>query len=309
MPGVDLRRDTLSVHILRVGDGDSMIIELPEKGGERGHIMVDSYLQDKTKRYVRDLGVQVFRLVVATHPHRDHILAMENVLRDFNGPVEQFWDSGFRHTSGGWDSLIKYILDDRPETIFMRPTSGLSTIIDDVEITVLAPSINLRNRYDTFGININNSSIVLKLTYADRTIILGADAQFESWAKITEEFPHFEETKNPFQHIQVDKDFLPLECRFLKVSHHGSKHGTMLEALEKLKYWNRGDLTAVISCGDPSGHEFPDDLATLALDDIGAKILETSKGSVVLTIESDGTVDSHQYQDTRAGHPGPPNRI
>lgn len=309
MAPVDLHDRTLSVHILRVGDGDSIIIELPKKDGERGHIMVDCYQTEKTKRYVSDLGVQVFRLVVATHPHRDHILAMENVLSTFIGPVEQFWDSGFRHTSGIWDSLINYILNDRKETIFMRPTSGLSTIIDDVEITVLAPSISLRNRYDTFGIDINNSSIVLKLVYADRTIILGADAQFESWAKITEEFPHFEETKNPFQHIQVDEDFLPLECRFLKVSHHGSKHGTMLEALEKLKYWNRGDLTAVISCGDPSGHEFPDELATLALEDIDAEILETRRGSVVLTIEEDGSVGTHQYRDTRAGHPGPPNRI
>ena len=40
---VTLERETLSVHILNVGDGDAIVIELPEVGGDRGHIVVDSF--------------------------------------------------------------------------------------------------------------------------------------------------------------------------------------------------------------------------------------------------------------------------
>ena len=304
MPPVDLKDDTLSVHILRVGDADSIIVELPKQGGERGHIMVDAYLQNKTLQYVKDLGVKTFRLVVATHPHEDHIRAIAHVLKNFGGEVEMFWDSGFRHTSDYWDNLIKYILDERQDTIFMRPTSGLSTTIDGVEVTVLAPSIYLRNRYDTYGVDINNSSIVLKLSYAGKNVILAADAQFESWGKITEEFPHFQKTDNPLQHIQVDSNFYPLDCHFIKVAHHGSKHGTILEAIEKLK-----PNVAAISCGDPSQYDFPDELATLALEDVNTNIFFTSKGSIIFKIESDGDCTPHQYEDARHENPGPPHRI
>ena len=304
MPPVQLKKDTLSIHILRVGDGDSIVIELPEQNGVREHGLVDAYLQGKTLNYVQDLGVHTFKLVVATHPHKDHILAIKHVLENFGGKVEQFWDSGFRHTSGIWDELMEYILTQRPETFFMRPTSGLSTIINGVDISVLAPSINLRNRYDTYGVDINNSSIVLKLTYAEKTVILAGDAQFESWGKITEEFPHFEKTKNPLQHIQVDEDHFPLNCYFLKVAHHGSKHGTVLEALEKLK-----PNVAAISCGQPSRWNFPHFLAAGALNELDTKILATGNGSIVFAIEADGTCSSHQYDDSRAGNPGPPMRI
>jgi len=291
---VKLGKETLSVHILNVGDGDSIVIELPEMKGERGHIVVDSYLGWKTVNYLKALGAKVLKLVVATHPHKDHILGLQKVMEDFNGPVEQFWDSGFRHTSSYWYNLIDYILGKQQETIFIRPTSGLSTVMNGVEITVLAPSINLRNRYDTYGININNSSIVLKLTYKKRTIILAADAQFESWAKITEEFPHMEKTTDPFQHIQVDEGYYPLDCYFLKVSHHGSKHGTALEAIEKLKpNW------AAISCGDPSTHDFPHELSTKILTEVNTHILETSKGSIVFTIDGNGKRDHFQYGEAK----------
>ncbi len=291
---VQLDKDTLSVHILNVGDGDAIVIELPEMNGERGHIVVDSFLGWKTVNYLNTLGAKVLKLVVATHPHRDHILGLKKVMEDFDGPVEQFWDSGFRHTSSYWYKLIEYILGHQQDTIFIRPTSGLSTVMNGVEITVLSPSINLRNRYDTYGININNSSIVLRLTYKEQVVILAADAQFESWAKITEEFPHMEKTLDPFQHIQVDEGYYPLDCYFLKVAHHGSKHGTALEAIEKLKpNW------AAISCGNPSTHDFPHKLSKDILKEVKTKILETWKGSIVFTINGNGKRDRYQYDEAK----------
>jgi beta-lactamase superfamily II metal-dependent hydrolase len=300
---VKLESDTLSVHILNVGDGDAIIIELPEVNGERGHIVVDSYLGWKTVNYLHALGANVLKLVVATHPHRDHILGLKKVLEDFPGPVEQFWDSGFRHNSSDWYGLIEHILSKMPDTIFIRPTSGLSTIINGVDITVLAPSINLRNRYDTYGININNSSIVLRLTYKDQTVILAADAQFESWAKMTEEFPHHEETKNPFQHIIVEEGYYPLDCHFLKVAHHGSKHGTALEAIEKLK-----PNVAAISCGAPSRWDFPHDLSKDILAEVDTKIYTTGDGSIVFKIEGDGSRSEYKYYEAKNEDLPPPNR-
>ncbi len=308
-----LESSMLSVHILRVGDGDAVVIELPKDAdGSRHHIVVDSYNGPKTVDYLKRLEAKDLKLVVATHPHLDHIAGLRQVLEAFPNGVEQFWDSGFRHNSGTWNDLIQYV-ESQPDVLFLRPTSGLTTTMSGVEVTVLAPSINLRNRYDTYGVNINNASIVLKLTYGEpkaSSIILAGDAQWESWAKMTEEFPHFEKTENPDQKMTVKKEFLPLKCQALKVAHHGSKHGTALEAIEKLR-----PTYAAISVGAPSKYEFPDPLATEALTDLETHVLKTGgpesggpRGTVVFTVTADGTVGCEQLGEAVDAVPPKPTR-
>ena len=187
-----LKEDTLSLHVLNVGNGDSLVVELPKEENQttRSHIIVDCFKAEKTLDYLNKLGVQDIKLVIATHPHEDHILGLKEVIEHYPNNIEQFWDSGFRHNIDAWYELIEYI-KNRKNITFIRPTSGMTLLIAGVEITVIAPSIYMRNRYDTFGVNINNASIVLKLTYAGKTMILGGDAQWDSWGKITEEFPHY----------------------------------------------------------------------------------------------------------------------
>jgi len=281
----------LSIHVLNIGDGDSVVIELPKEGNERSHIVVDSSRGGKTLKCLEKLGATNLKLVVATHPHSDHVNGLTGVMRKYSN-IEQFWDSGFRHTSDPWYKLIEYLKKDRPEIIFIRPTSGLTVSMSGVEITVLAPSIYMRNRYDTYGVNINNSSIVLKLSYGGKTMILGADAQWDSWGKITEEFPHYEKTSNPSQHIKLEETFNPLQSVFIKVSHHGSKRGTSLELIERLSPEH-----AAVSCGSPSRYEHPHKLTVESFEEINSDIKYTHAGSIVFTVKTNGSVDSIQLTD------------
>ncbi|MFW9991771.1 MAG: ComEC/Rec2 family competence protein [Candidatus Odinarchaeota archaeon] len=268
--------ETLIIHFLNVGHGDTVIIELPEVEGKRPCIVVDCYLADKTIDYLKVLGVDSLRLVVATHPHDDHIKGLEKLMKEF--PVDQFWDSGFRHNTVTWLSLMNFI-ETSNKIKFTRPTAGLETFIAGVKITVLAPSISLRNRYDTYGVNINNASIVLKLEHKEGTVILTGDAQWDSWSKITEDFPHFEETANPDQKIKVSKGLNPLKCNILKISHHGSKRGTSFEYIERLR-----PNHAVISCG--TRFSMPDEITESILrEPKNIKIIETRNGSVVYTVK------------------------
>lgn len=299
---VKLKNDTLSLHVLNVGDGDSIVIELPKEDGNRCHIVVDCARADKTIDYLQKLGATTLKLVVATHPHSDHIDGLKAVMREYSN-IEQFWDSGFRHNSDTWYELIQYLKDTRKDVIFIRPTSGMTITIAGVEITVIAPSIYMRNRYDTYGVNINNSSIVLKLTYADTSMILGADAQWDSWGKVTEEFPHYEKTTNPEQHIKLEKTFNPLDCFFMKASHHGSKHGTALEVAERLS-----PKHAAISCGKPSRHDFPHKLAVEAFTEIDSNIRYTFNGTIVYGIGADGKTLSDQFTDGKDDFAPPPTR-
>ncbi|NHJ41431.1 MAG: MBL fold metallo-hydrolase [Asgard group archaeon] len=289
MIDIEPLNDSLTITILDVGDGDSIIVQLPEINTFE-HMVIDCKKSTTTKDWLKKLGATDLALVTATHPHYDHIAGLKSVLTEYQGKVEQFWDSGFRHNSVTWFNLAEYITEVDTNIQFIRPTSGLYTTFNDVNVTVLAPSIALRNRYDSYGVNINNASIVLKLEYGGKSVILAGDAQWDSWGKMTEEFPQYVKTENPDQHVQIDVSHKPLKCNVLKVAHHGSKHGTALEPVEVLK-----PNYAIIPCADPSSYGFPHEITMKSLEEIGTKVIETGKcGNILIEIESDGSLNVYQ---------------
>ncbi len=279
--------ESLLIFILDVGDGDSIIVQLPNPDSN-GHIIIDCKSSTPTKNWLRNIGAKRLALVVATHPHFDHIAGLGSVIKQYSGMIDQFWDSGFRHTSVTWDNMTEEV--NKAGALFLRPTSGMYITYDDVKVTVLAPSIYLRNRYDSYGVNINNASIVLKLDYGGKSIILAGDAQWDSWGKMVEEFPRYVKTENPDQHVQIDKSHNPLRCNVLKVAHHGSKHGTALESIEVLnpKY-------AIISHAQNSQYGFPHHITSMSLDEIHTNVLSTATcGNIMVEITKDGTLNVYE---------------
>lgn len=288
----NLQPDVLALVVLNVGDGDANIVVFPSKYGKRACALVDSYDADKTIAALERLKPQVIPFICATHPHYDHTKGLAKVIRwclDKGIKVEEFWDSGFRHVSKTHYDLLE-LLKENPQIKLIYPTSGYETAINRVGIRVLSPSIHLKSRYDTFGTNINNASIVIKFEYPPKdiapyyldsqeafekgmseqeslqqhTLILGGDAQFDAWAKITDEFPELQKTSNRGQMIDSGViKYSPLQCQVLKVPHHMSKHSLSLEILETLR-----PRYAIASCSNSSKHGFPHDLTVLAVEDI-----------------------------------------
>jgi competence protein ComEC len=269
-----LRKDWLYIHILNVGDGDAIILELPRYQDEtiRRFGIVDCGNNDKVFQYLKKLLPEHptdywIQFLCITHPHKDHYGGISPIMETYgfseHKRIRQFWDSGFRTNSVTYNTILQQISQE-DSIVFIRQSAGAEFEFGEVRIIVLAPSIDLRNRYDTYGVNINNSSIVLKVIYKDSIIILGGDAQFDSWGKVCEEFPRISRIKT-----WAGADSLPeyseinqLNCQVLKVSHHCSKHGTSLEYLEKMS-----PSYCVISCaGEKEGdgksqHGFPHQLA------------------------------------------------
>ena len=204
--------------VLNVGDGDGIIIRFPRKQGEDVCCaVVDCYKGQKAFDALKAIGAKKFVSFVPRHS--DHTMGMgkliklclEHVIR-----IEQFWDSGFHHVSKIHYDLIT-VLREHPEINVIFPTSGYETIINKERIQVLSPSIQLKNRYNTIGTNINNASIVLKLEYPPKDIapyyqksdpffeaaleqdkrlkqhvvILGGDAQFDAWPGLPKNFLNY----------------------------------------------------------------------------------------------------------------------
>lgn len=290
-----LTDETLGVFVLNVGDGDAIVIRFPKVNGRVSVAVVDCYDAKKTCAAIEDLGATHIEFVCATHPHFDHtkgILALLEWAIGKGIAVEQFWDSGFRHVSKTHYDIIRF-LQKHDEIRVVRPTSGYETVCSLVRVLVLSPSIYLKNRYDTFGTNINNASIVLKLEYPPQdvapaylpkasvsdeelerneglkrnTLILAADAQFDAWARITQEFPELVDTDNRLALIDAKKrQFRPLRCQVLKAPHHMSKHGVTLEVMEALR-----PRYTIASCASRSRHGFPHELTVLAVEDLQKK--------------------------------------
>ncbi len=287
---------TLTLFVLNVGDGDAILIRFPDKYSEQvSCAIIDCYNGDKTIAALENLGVEHIPFICATHPHSDHTLGLSKLIkwcRQNTIKIDQFWDSGFRHVSKIHYDLIQ-LLRENSQIKVIFPTSGFETIVNRVRFVALSPSIQLKNRYDTFGTNINNASIVLKMEYPPKdiapyfltpekasdkdladeerlkqhSVILAADAQFDAWARITEEFPELKRTSNRGQMINPDElEHKPLRCKVLKVPHHMSKHGISLEVLETLN-----PRYTIASCSNQSQYGFPHELTVMAVEDIRRK--------------------------------------
>jgi hypothetical protein len=178
----------------------------------------------------------------------------------------------------------------------LQPTSGMRRFIGNTEVTVLTPSVALRNRYDTYGVDVNNASISLRVaTPAGRTkfvaneswqllegvnetvqfsLILGADAQTESWSHAMADFPVLvkssSEVAESIGAATNDRDFLRADV--LKVSHHGSKKGVNYELVERMK-----PKFTVLSCSASSGHGFPHTLNQHILRETKAPLAKQGK--------------------------------
>jgi beta-lactamase superfamily II metal-dependent hydrolase len=284
-----LTDDSWVYFLCNVGDGDSQLILLPvDETGERRAIVVDAYT-DKVTQLVNHLTTEgvlpgppakALALVVATHPHQDHISNMPNLFRIHGDRIAEFWDPGYYHPISSYTSLMEQVQRRRSSLTYAQPSGGLRRWIGRSLVTVLSPAVGLRNRFDTYGTEINDASISLRIDHpavrlqardsqrrlvdtsdGRSSLILGADAQTLSWAHVMVDFPYLPSSKTEAARAIAGatgtKDLLNTDV--VKVSHHGSKRGVSLELMERFSA-----SVILVSSRAPheSTHNFPHSLTT-----------------------------------------------
>ncbi len=275
----DVEPDDLVYFLVNVGDGDTQLILLPaDDDGRRNALVVDCATERKLPALVEALAdtpllperPELFALVIATHPHEDHIGGMGAFLDRFHPLIDEFWEPGYYHPSASYIAMMRAV-EDRPIR-HLQPTSGTTRFIGQVKLTVLGPSMELRNRFDSYGIDINNASLSIRVEFpasrveqrdGDRrflrrarrqSLILGADAQTESWAQVMGDFPELHPDRSPAAAaIGKAQGYTPLRADVFKVSHHGSKHGVNLELVERVD----PKLTLFSSVAQRGKYNFP----------------------------------------------------
>ena len=241
--------DMLVAHFIDVGQGDANFIELPN--GET--MLIDAGIQssgDDIIEYIENLGYTNIDYVVSTHPHADHIGGMALVIEAFN--VENIYMPKAVSTSKTYENLLETI-QNRGLSI-KTGRAGVEILnTDDLNIILLAPTKESYN-------NLNNYSIVLKITYGDVSFLYTGDAEEESLDEITGD----------------------LKADVLKVGHHGSNTSTTKSFLEKVK-----PEYAIISVGAKNSYGHPNSSTLELLEEYTNNIYRTDINGTVI-IRSDG---------------------
>jgi hypothetical protein len=293
--------DALVYFLLNVGDGDTQLLLLPatpQDGTRRRAIVVDVATTGKLVRLVDSLAEHellcdpartegVFPVVVATHPHDDHIGGMPQFLDRFGrgGQISDFWEPGYYHPTATFVETMTLL--EECAISRTQPTSGMTRWVGDTKVTVLAPSVSLRVRYDSYGVEVNDASIAMKVEFpaarvaqqldqlrregnrsylrldSPWTLVLGADAQTTSWAHVIADFPQlYRQNDTPlYRELAAARGKDHLSAQVFKVSHHASKHGVNLELVERIG----ADVALVSSVPGGGKYNFPHLLATEAI--------------------------------------------
>lgn len=257
--GSSLRANTtgdLRAYFLDVGQGDSSVIIFRDKV-----ILIDAGEVDKGDLVVSDLeklGVTRIDLLVATHPHSDHIGGMQKVLSRF--PVGTVLDSGIPSSSTLYEHFLRTV--DEKNIPYVVAGQG-QTIDPDPSLRILVLSPPKARTGDA----INSNSIVLRISYGSVNLLYAGDATTDA------------------EEVMVRAGY-PLDADVIKVSHHGSSDASSMTFLRRVD-----PEVAVISLGMDNDYGHPHRETLERLSAAGPLVLRTDHEGTVL-VESDGATYS-----------------
>lgn len=245
---------TLQVHYINVGQGDSILLDLDEvevliDGGDRSPGVV---------AYLRDYVDGTLEAMIATHPHADHIGGLIAVLDSFE--VEQIWLNGDTHTTQTYSDFVDKV---NAEGADVREARRGDTIqVGDLTFKVLYPTATLVD-------DINNNSIVLKLSYGDVDFLFTGDAEHEA------------ESSMLGAGVLADIDIL-------KVGHHASRTSSSQLFLDTVR-----PEVAVYMAGTDNKYGHPHEETISALCNAGVTVYGTDVHGIII-VTTDGTTPSVQ---------------
>lgn len=285
----------LEVYFFDVGQADSILLLTDGKAmlvdtGNAGDADVkDKLFKDNinlTHELIK-LGVSKIDVMVATHPHEDHMGSMYKIINGFdvakvyaNAPEEKFMGS----ETGYYNRFLKAMEDKNVSLI--TPTvlseselkakheaNQLEYIKDDyirvgdtfmfgnAKITLLAP--NAKEYSD-----INDYSLVFLVEFEDVKLMLTGDAGVLSEKEMLE---------------YASKNNIDLDCDILKVSHHGSRTANSEAFISAVK-----PEYAIVMVEEGNSYGLPDEDVIERLQKHQAIIYQTEDEGDIRLVINDG---------------------
>lgn len=243
----------LEIHFIDVDNADCILVRQQDKT-----LLIDageSVTYERVERYLQDYGVTHLDLVIATHPHADHIGGMPNVLERFS--VGEF--------------VMSFMPDDATPTT--KTYIRMLELLDEKDIPVREARVGDIYELGTARLQIlgpieetdekNDMSVVTRLTFGDRAFLFTGDA--ESGVE-----------------KQLVNSGYTLSADVLKLGHHGSKTSSSSLFLKAVS-----PQCAIATCGADNDYSHPHREVLQRLDAMGITLYRADiSGNIVIT--SDG---------------------
>ena len=239
----------LTVHFVDVGQADAAILQCEDDtmiidGGN----VADSSL---IVAYLKKLNIDNIDYMICTHAHEDHVGGLSAPLSVM--PVGAVYAPVTESDSKAYQTFKQKVADQNSE--IMHPVNYEKIPLGSAKVEILAAPANADN--------LNNTSIILKVTHGNKSFLFTGDAEREEEQDV----------------INTGYD---LSADVLKVGHHGSDTSTSYTFLREVM-----PEYAVISVGKGNSYGHPTEAVLSRLRDAGVQVYRTDlQGDVIM--RSDG---------------------
>lgn len=254
-PSPNLATEGLTLRVIDVGQAQSLLLTCGEDA-----ILVDAgeyAAGGKVLAALSRAGVRNLSAAIVTHPHSDHYGGMRTVLE--KTPTAAFYTAAVPEnqlpTTQSYEKLLSTLSEQAIPAAYLF--AGDTLPLGDAAVTVLSPA-----RGATWE-NINNYSLVLRVTYGNAAFLLMGDAEAE-----------VEET------LLAAKTELAADV--LVVGHHGSATSSSEKFLKAV-----APRYAILSVGEDNSYNLPNTGVLTRLKEQGAALYRTDLQGTV-TVTSDG---------------------
>lgn len=250
------RNGILTVAFLDVGQGDAIFIEAPNGN----QVLIDGGANKSVLRQLSSVMSFYDRsidIVIATHPDKDHIGGLIDVLERYK--VEKILDPGLENDTGVYRSLQNSI-DEHGVSRTVARRGMIISLDEGVFLKILFPDRDVSN------IDSNDASIIIQLVYGETEFLFTGDSPVK------------------MERYVASIDGKALQSDVLKVGHHGSRTSSS----EIFIGFVSPDY-AIISAGKDNRYGHPHKEVIETLEQFEIKILSTyEEGTIVF--ESDGDI-------------------
>ena len=251
----------ITVKVLNIGQGDSILIQTGEKT-----VLVDTSdvdERDKLRAELKKADVKKIDTIILTHPHADHIGGMDVLLDEYT--VGMVYDNGMPSTSKLYLGYVKKLKEKKIERKGLvagdRVDLGGGAVFE-----VLGPSAELVKEGSVKGYkhDPNNESVVGRLVFGNFSMMLTGDAEKKEEQAILATYS------------------AAVKSTILKAGHHGSKTSSSADFLRAVQ-----PEAALISCGVNNDYGHPHKETMKKYHALKIPIYVTAENGTI-TVTSDG---------------------
>lgn len=239
--------ESFHIYFIDVGQGDCIVIE-----NNNEFALIDAGNREDSSKlieYFQSIGITNFQYVIGTHAHEDHIGGMPDVIMNF--PISHFYMPDTITTTKTYEDVLDAL--EKKQIRYETPQIDSTFTMANTKFSIL--SIKQDN------IDLNNTSIVLKVNYYNTSYLFMADAPSTIEREI------------------LEKD---LKSDVLKIGHHGSQYSTSAVFLKKVD-----PDYAIISVGKDNPYDHPKKITLQKLERLSVKTYRTDKDGTII-LSSDG---------------------